>query len=75
NIKDIKGVYKISTYFKDDKEYELVKRLEKENEMSGVIPDPKYFDMMQYEITKIKGTEAIAKELGISMDEVIVMGD
>ena len=75
NIKDIKGVYKISTYFKDDKEYEFVKGPEKENEMSGVIPDPNYFDMMPYEITKIKGTEAIAKELGISMDEVIVMGD
>ena len=75
DIKDIEGVYKISTYFNDDEEYEFVKGLEKENEMSGVIPDPHFFDMMPYEVTKIKGTEEIAKELGISMDEVIVMGD
>lgn len=75
DIKQIKNVYKISSYFKNDEEFAFVKSLEKENEMSGVIPDPNFFDMMPYNVTKIVGTEEIAKELGISMDEVIVMGD
>ncbi|MGN8912799.1 Cof-type HAD-IIB family hydrolase [Anaerofustis butyriciformans] len=75
NIRDIKGVYKVSTYFHNDEEYEFVKGLEKEGEMQGVVPDPNFFDMMPYNVTKIEGTRAIAEKLGISMDEVIVMGD
>ncbi len=75
DVKDIHGVYKISTYFHDDKEFEFVKSLEKEGYMEGVIPDPYFFDMMPYGVTKIYGTQAIAEKLGISMDEVIVMGD
>ena len=43
--------------------------------MEGVVPDPNFFDMMPYNVTKIEGTRAIAEKLGISMDEVIVMGD
>jgi len=75
DIKKVTGAYKISSYFKDDREFEIVKGMEKENEMSGVIPDPNFFDMMPYNVTKIIGTMEIAKEMGISMDEVIAVGD
>ena len=75
DISNIKGVYKISAYFHNDEEYQFLKGLEKEGEMEGVVPDPNFFDMMPYNVTKIYGTKAIAKKLGITMDEVIVMGD
>lgn len=73
--RDIEDPYKISAWFRNDEELELLRTLEKEGQMSAVIPDPHWFDMMPYGVTKVVATEEIAKIYGFSMDEIIVMGD
>ena len=73
--KAIEKPYKISAWFRDDEELELLRTLEGEGKMNGVIPDPHWFDMMPYGLTKVVATEEIAKRYGFSMDEIIAMGD
>lgn len=75
DIRDVEKPYKVCAWFKNDRERDIIQSLEKEGEMSGVVPDPGLFDLMPWNVTKIIGTREVAKRMGITMDEVIAVGD
>lgn len=75
DIRDVEKPYKVCAWFKNDRERKIIESLQVEGEMSGVVPDPGLYDLMPYNVTKIIGTRELVKRLGITMDEVIAVGD
>ncbi len=75
DTKSLVNPYKVCAYFKDDEQLKYLRSLEKEGQMSGVIPDANILDMMPYGITKYSGALEIAKRLNISRENIIAVGD